>query len=73
MFSLHHTQLDRLWWKWQQIEPQKQLTEYLGEAAYVDDSKDATLDDLIILGGLAPDVRVRDIIDTESVLLCYRY
>lgn len=49
------------------------MTEYLGEAAYVDDSKDATLDDLIILGGLAPDVRVRDIIDTESVLLCYRY
>ncbi|KAL2217410.1 hypothetical protein M432DRAFT_516476, partial [Thermoascus aurantiacus ATCC 26904] len=73
VFFLHHTQLDRLWWKWQQIEPQEQLTEYSGEAAYVDDSKDATLDDLIPLGGLAPDVRVRDIIDTESGLLCYRY
>lgn len=36
-------------------------------------TENASLDDVIPMGGLAPDVRVGDIIRTENGFLCYRY
>lgn len=72
VFFLHHTQLDRLWWRWQQADPQQRLTEYLGRAAQ-NSTESASLEDVLPMGNLAPDVQVSEIMATESELLCYRY
>lgn len=74
VFFLHHTQLDRLWWKWQQVDPKTRLEDYSGKAAYAYESNsEASLKDSLPVGDLAPDVRVGNIMSTESELLCYRY
>ena len=36
-------------------------------------TEEASLNDVVPMGGLAPDVKVRDIIGTENELACYRY
>lgn len=72
VFFLHHTQLDRIWWRWQQAELGKRLTEYSGRAA-TNSTLEASLTDMISMGGLAPDISVVEIMDTESGMLCYRY
>jgi tyrosinase len=67
-----YSQLDRLWWKWQQRNPMLRLSEYTGKAR--SDSKDAaSLSDVLPMGGLAPDIRASDVMNTESDFLCYRY
>lgn len=47
--------------------------EYSGKAANALTTVDASLRDSLPMGGLARDVIVEDIINTESELLCYRY
>jgi tyrosinase len=71
VFFLHHTQLDRLWWKWQTLHPEIS-TDYDGVTAHHMQER-ASLDDVLRMGGLAPDVAVAEIIDTHSGLLRYRY
>ncbi|KAI9711766.1 MAG: hypothetical protein M1820_001911 [Bogoriella megaspora] len=73
VFLLHHTQLDRLWWLWQTANTSKRKWQYEGLAAHNETNSSASLEDFLPLGGLAPDVRVSDIIDTQGNLLCYRY
>lgn len=72
VFSSHHTQLDRLWWTWQQTDMRNHKWQYRGLAAHNSTEK-ASLTDIIPMGGLAPDIKVSEIIDTESDLLCYIY
>ena len=72
VFILHHTQLDRLWWLWQQADPQARLTDYGGQAAG-NSSSQASLSDIIPVGGLAADIEVGDIMSTEGDVLCYIY
>jgi len=72
VFFLHHTQLDRLWWTWQQEDPEKRLTEYIGKARGTSSDK-ATLDDMLKMYGFAPDVKVSEVMKTDTELLCYRY
>ena len=72
MFFLHHTQLDRLWWLWQQTDPAKRLVEYTGRSSAFSQS-DASLDDRLEMGTLAPSIPVSGVMSTESLLLCYRY
>lgn len=72
VFFLHHTQLDRLWWKWQQADMNYRLTEYMGRAEWNSD-KGASLDDVIFVGDLAPETTVSEMMDTESGQLCYSY
>ena len=45
---------------------------YTGEKRH-NSTKNAALDDIMPMGGLAPDVRVGDMIGTENGLLCYKY
>lgn len=47
-------------------------SEYAG-VAETNSTVKASLDDLLPMGGLAPDVSVAKIMKTESELLCYRY
>ena len=72
VFFLHHGQLDRLWWTWQGMDGRKRRRVYSGKRSH-NSSEDASLDDVIPMGGLAPDTTVGSIIDTESGLLCYSY
>ena len=61
-----------MWWRWQQIDPQKRFDEYLG-AAETGSTQQASMEDAVPMGGLAPNIKVSDIMATDSALLCYRY
>ena len=77
IFFLHHTQIDRLWWLWQQVDPEKRNYEYSG--IRTQDQFDgvtppeAELDDWLPMRGLVADLQVKDLMVTESELLCYTY
>ena len=70
VFFLHHTQLDRLWRLWQERDLDKHLWQYDGYASHKSE-EEASLDDVIPMGGLGPDVFVKDIMDTRAGMLCY--
>ncbi|KAJ3125764.1 hypothetical protein HK098_008224 [Nowakowskiella sp. JEL0407] len=81
-FYLHHAQVDRLWWLWQQKNPKKRLYEIGGPVDPVPifgpvpiSPKNVTLDFPIDLAELtAPwKITVRDMMDTVSGPLCYDY
>ncbi|KAL8713748.1 MAG: hypothetical protein Q9220_002274 [cf. Caloplaca sp. 1 TL-2023] len=82
IFWLHHTQIDRLWWMWQQRDPQRREEEMYGGKARKDAEDDtATLEDELEFGDLLPrekgvGVKVRDVMSTISDSregLCYTY
>lgn len=75
VFWLHHAFVDRVYWAWQKANPSR-LTTISG----VDGSgKPLTLDYVISMGGITPDVRIRDILDTMGGVsiggqpFCYTY
>ncbi|KAK3348902.1 tyrosinase-like protein [Lasiosphaeria hispida] len=72
LFFVHHAQLDRLWWKWQQDHPQTRLAEYRGFHMF-NSTGEASLDDTLMFGGFTEDIAVRQAMNTEAGLLCYRY
>jgi tyrosinase len=72
LFFLHHTQLDRLWWLWQQRQPLQGLKAYGGHK-HRHSMELATLEDDISMQGLAPSVRVESVMDSQGGLLCYSY
>ncbi|KAI0432184.1 hypothetical protein F5Y09DRAFT_329878 [Xylaria sp. FL1042] len=69
IFFLHHAQLDRLWFHWQLRMPGVRFKEYSGKG----ESRPASLDDTLPMGGLGRDIRVSDIMSTQTGGLCYRY
>ncbi|PMD44600.1 Di-copper centre-containing protein [Hyaloscypha variabilis F] len=75
LFFLHHTQIDRLWWLWQQAEPSSRLNAYSGRKNGTRSgfNETATLDDLLPYHGLGSDVIVCEVMNTRSKLLCYQY
>lgn len=74
LFFLHHTQLDRLWWLWQQRRPDVRLAEYTGHKLK-HSIEMASLDDKIKMQSLAPEIEVREMMETdkEGGMLCYGY
>lgn len=72
VFFLHHTQIDRLWWIWQQQDLETRLSEYLGKTNRISDER-ATLADSLDVGPLAPQKTVSEVMETESEMICYRY
>ena len=75
LFFLHHTQVDRLWWIWQQQNPGARTFAYNGNIPNPDGSAGAavTLNDKLPMGGLAADGIVRDVMDVKNAKLCYKY
>ncbi|KAI1119484.1 hypothetical protein F5Y14DRAFT_5294 [Nemania sp. NC0429] len=72
IFWLHHVQLDRLWWQWQQ-EDQTRVWEYYGEHEK-QTSRRASLQDELSFGDLiSRNILVEQVMDTQSSMLCYRY
>ncbi|KAH7303868.1 hypothetical protein B0I35DRAFT_402008 [Stachybotrys elegans] len=74
LFFLHHAQVDRLWWLWQQ-EDESRLSEYNGKAIHYNQTEatEVSLDDILMMGGLADDLTVRDVMSTQNGPLCYAY
>lgn len=72
LFFLHHTQLDRLWWLWQQRQPDLGLEAYGGHKER-HSIEMASLDDEINMGPLASNVKVREMMNIHSEKLQYDY
>lgn len=71
VFFLHHTNLDRLWLKWQEKKAGR-TWEYNGRANSVN-LEPAKLDDVLTMKGLGPDMTIRQVMDTKSGIFCYTY
>lgn len=72
VFFLHHVNIDRLWWQWQQIRPRDRLSAYSGRANK-DTEVVAQLTDPLDMGGLSKDMQVIDVMDTNGGQFCYGY
>lgn len=72
LFFLHHTQLDRLWWLWQQRQPNRGLQAYSGHK-HRHSPEMASMEDVISMQGLASSIKVASIMNVEEPLLCYEY
>ncbi|QIX01569.1 hypothetical protein AMS68_007086 [Peltaster fructicola] len=72
IFFLHHTMLDKLWFDWQQKDDQARRDQYGGHKQR-HSIEMASLEDEVGLLGLAPAVKVADLMDTHNELLCYGY
>ncbi|KAF5022988.1 hypothetical protein F66182_4945 [Fusarium sp. NRRL 66182] len=76
LFFLHHAQIDRLWWIWQQKNPKQRNSDYSGIrilASGARAEKPASLNDSLPMLGLGPDKLVSELMTTSSSLLNYRY
>ena len=75
VFFLHHAQLDRLWWMWQELDPEHRYNEFEGpkEDFRHKGTEKSSLEDPLYTGILGEDIRVKDIIRVDRGLLCYRY
>ena len=68
------SQIDRLWWIWQQQDPFHRNEEYQG-LAFSDSMDAASMGDVLSMGTyLAPDVKVEDVMAADyGGVLCYNY
>ncbi len=75
IFFVHHAQIDRIWWHWQQLQPQQRLEDYFGpnNINEPDALFQASLQDTLAMMGLDSDRAVASVMDTRSRLLCYQY
>ncbi|GAP93369.1 putative tyrosinase [Rosellinia necatrix] len=70
-FWFHHTFVDRAWRIWELADPNNRYAAIDGTDI---NGNPLTLDTVIYMGGIRPDVTIRQIIDTLSGdTLCYRY
>ncbi|KAF9478985.1 Di-copper centre-containing protein [Pholiota conissans] len=72
LFYLHHSNLDRMWWNWQQMKPER-LYEITGRSATVPPFKNVTLDYPLIMSTLGPSAVIGDVMDIHSEPNCYTY
>lgn len=72
IFFLHHTQLDRLWWLWQQRQPEGGLKAYGGRKQR-HSMEMASLADFVEMGSLSEPVRVARVMDIQDAYLSYTY
>lgn len=73
LFILHHANLDRIWWVWQQIKPAKRLYEITGRSTVAPPYTDVTLDFDLDFGALAPSLKIRQVMNIHEAPACYTY
>ncbi|KAF2127490.1 Di-copper centre-containing protein [Dothidotthia symphoricarpi CBS 119687] len=69
VFWLHHAFIDRNFRVWQNSAASRRTSV---DGTDTNGNK-LTLDTVINVAGIRPDVRIRDILDTQETTLCYRY
>ncbi|KZZ92311.1 tyrosinase [Ascosphaera apis ARSEF 7405] len=74
-FFLHHSQIDRTWWIWQNQKPKERLYDLEGTHTIFNNppSKNVTLDESVDLGVNAKPRVIRTMMDTMSGPFCYYY
>lgn len=73
LFYLHHANLDRLWWQWQQQNPAERLVDISGPDSQGPASRNVTLQYEIDMGKLALKVKIADVMHISQRALCYGY
>ena len=73
IFYLHHTNLDRIWRKWQEIDPSSRLYQVSGRSSITPPYQNVTLDFGLDMGGFAPTKPIREVMDIHSGPMCYTY
>ena len=69
---LHHGQIDRIWWRWQQHDLQRRQYRYTG--SFKPRSKEqASVEDIVSIRGLAPDIQASELLNVRSGIFCYTY
>ncbi|KAK6850538.1 monooxygenase [Apiospora arundinis] len=61
IFFLHHAQIDRLWTQWQQENPRRK------------EPGEASLKDVMPYLDLVPDIKVSEVMSTQTSRICYTY
>lgn len=73
-FYLHHAQIDRTWWIWQNLDPANRINAYTGPTVVFDEtSPPGKLSDLLPMGNLGTTRPASDVMDTTHGPLCYIY
>lgn len=74
LFYLHHGNLDRIFWTWQQSDLKTRLNQVGGPVVPFDyRGKNVTLDFQVNIGKLAGNVTLKDLLNTQGKTLCYTY
>jgi tyrosinase len=74
LFYLHHGNLDRIFWEWQQKDLETRLNQVGGPVVPFDyGGTNVTLDFTINMGKLAGDATLKSLLDTTGGTLCYTY
>jgi tyrosinase len=74
LFYLHHGNLDRVFWEWQQKDLKTRLSHVGGPITPFDyGGQNVTLDFEIGMGVLARNVTLKSLLDTKGGTLCYTY
>jgi tyrosinase len=84
-FYLHHNYIDRVWWQWQQADAKSRMfdvsgnslnTTYLAEQGYVAPKggyAETTLEYVLSVADIVPDVQIVDVVNVQGGYLCYEY
>lgn len=74
-FFLHHAQIDRVWWIWQNQDLANRQNAISGTITLFDTppSRNGTLDDLLDVGILGDPLAIRDAMNTVDGRFCYVY
>jgi len=74
-FWLHHGQIDRTWWIWQNLDLEKRGNAIAGTQTLDNNppSANASLSDSIWMGVVAETVDVADVMSTVDGVFCYVY
>ncbi|TVY16990.1 Tyrosinase-like protein orsC [Lachnellula arida] len=75
MFWLHHGQIDRTWWIWQNQDIANRQNAISGTITMFNSpaSRNGTLEDMLYLGVNADGIAIKDVMSTVEGPLCYIY
>jgi tyrosinase len=72
LFYMHHTNIDRIWWRWQEASPER-LYEVDGPTSVAPPYGRLTLGYPLKMGNVGRTLPVRDVMDIRKKPSCYTY
>lgn len=73
VFFMHHGFVDRMFQKWQEVNPRVRTTTINGCATPGNNCTPLTLDTTLTSNGFHADLKVRDVLNIGTTPLCYSY